>query len=774
MIDLLKLNDDCIIITSSNAKNILIKELNEKCPFKHVKFISKNELIESCYFTYSYNAVKYLKDKYNYILENSNEVLNNLWGIKPYNEKLDLLNSIYEELNTQGLLDFDPYFKELFRNKTVYIYGYLKEDKEITKVLDSINISYEYLSDEMNNKYHHEVMKFVSLEEEVIFTFNEICKLVDSGVSLNNIYFFEYPREYDLIIDKYALYHNLKLEKKNENKLNDSPIFKKFISLLDAYELEEAFNLLKDEVLIDNFDVIDEIIKIVTDLDDLKLSKDELILFIKYLAKNKSLKTLHYDNSIKVIDDKTILSENDHVFMLGFSLGIYPKVYQDTSFLSDEELEYLGKNTSKIKNEMAEKSLILFIEKTPNLTITFKEKNDKTKYYPSLLIDKLEMKLVVKELNNIRYSEELAHLEVARYYDLKRSYGLENKYLATYSKDVLRYCAYNNQFTGLLNYYNDQNLVLSSTQINEYNKCPFSYFVKRVLKADIFEETFSLKLGNLFHLILQDSVSKVIDLKDYEEEINKNFKTERERFLFSLVLPQINDIINKNNEFLKISDYNKVLAEQEIQYSFDDKSHIVGKIDKTLIDEIGKNYIVVDYKTGDFKFDKVKVKYGLDMQLPMYSFLINKEHKNYTNVGIYIQNICLNKKELASKNAYSLKGLTLNDETRIKRLDKELGTLFDENDKLINKSNYIYNLQLNNKKLLKKEEFKILEDLVEEQIKLAFENIRKGNFMVSPVAYRKEELPCVYCSCKDICYKKPSDKRIIIPKEGEDDDEIHD
>ena len=65
---------------------------------------------------------------------------------------------------------------------------------------------------------------------------------------------------------------------------------------------------------------------------------------------------------------------------------------------------------------------------------------------------------------------------------------------------------YDHLFKKIPDYYNNEKITLSYTQINEYNKCPFQYFVKRVLKANIFENSFESNLGSLYHKILEDSL----------------------------------------------------------------------------------------------------------------------------------------------------------------------------------------------------------------------------------------------------------------------------
>ena len=74
--------------------------------------------------------------------------------------------------------------------------------------------------------------------------------------------------------------------------------------------------------------------------------------------------------------------------------------------------------------------------------------------------------------------------EVAKYYDLNRLYGVSNKWIDTFTKDELGFNTYDHQFMGVSSFDKDQELVLSYTQVNNYNKCPFMYYLKYVLNFE--------------------------------------------------------------------------------------------------------------------------------------------------------------------------------------------------------------------------------------------------------------------------------------------------
>ena len=64
-------------------------------------------------------------------------------------------------------------------------------------------------------------------------------------------------------------------------------------------------------------------------------------------------------------------------------------------------------------------------------------------------------------------------------------------------------------------------------------------------------------------------------------------------------------------------------------------------------------------------------------------------------------------------------------------------------------------------------EYLKLKEVALEQIKKTILNIRKGDFDIAPIRFNNEMLPCKYCECNDICFKKYDDVRQIDLKKEE-------
>ena len=546
------MKDYSYIICPNNVKEILLKDLS-KDNFKiHVKFITKQELLKNVYFDYDYRAIQYIHDKHKCHFDNAKEIIDNLYNIKNGTEKLNNLVDIYNDLCEKKLLKFNKLFPLTFKGYSVYVMGYSKDDIELKIALDKLNLSYEYITND-STIYPHKVIKFDNIEEEVLYVFNQIGYLVERGVSLNNIYFYSVPSEYELFIKKFSHYYNIPVEGITSIYLYDSPIYKKYTSLLLEIGYKEAYKKIEETIKYDSLGVLERLSSVLINLSILNKDKEELLGILNYVAKNTKLRNHTYKESIKICNDHSIISDNDYVFMLGFSLGIYPVVNKDIDYLTDEEKTIINRNTSTILNSISYSSLVNFINSTKNLTITFKSKLDKQEFYVSLLKDNLDMDEEKGVIDNVRYSVDYAKFETANYKDLYYKYHTISKYIDEF-KDSLNYKSFSHLYKGV-EPNKDGDLCLSYTQINEYYKCSFMFFVKRILKANIFEESFELKFGKLCHTILEDSLVKEVNIDEYEELIKSMFTTNKELFFTRLLLPQMVDVLKKIKEFHNNTQY---------------------------------------------------------------------------------------------------------------------------------------------------------------------------------------------------------------------------
>lgn len=71
---------------------------------KRVKFLSKSDLLRSAFFQYGDPAIAALYEK-GYSYPNAKEILENLYFLRPGNEKINALSAIRKELEEKNLLE---------------------------------------------------------------------------------------------------------------------------------------------------------------------------------------------------------------------------------------------------------------------------------------------------------------------------------------------------------------------------------------------------------------------------------------------------------------------------------------------------------------------------------------------------------------------------------------------------------------------------------------------------------------------------------------------
>lgn len=759
MIDLTKIDKNCIIICPNEKKDELVPLFNSNIEYS-VKYISKGELISSLTFTYDDSAVVYLmKKKYSY--DNAIEILNNLNFVNKGTDKLDLLVSLKDELIKNKLLKFNSVFKYIFNNKSTYIYGYSKKDKHLESLLQSIKVPYRYIS-EVNKGYKHKVLEFDNIEDEVSYFFNSVCEKYNSGTPLSDICLYTYPSEYEMILRKYSRHYSLPINFSSNISLVESPIFKEYISLVKDLSLEDGFEMIKDKE--DRYNSVPKILNVVNDVLNLYMSKEEKIKLIINKAKNVSLKEAKYKNGIEIVNSS--YRGDKHVYILGFSLGSYPKIKKDTDFLLDKEKEICSLNTSKTENSILLEQLENFLSNNENLHISLKKKIGDVVYYDSLLIEKLKYKKESAKKDGVRYSKPLLELEVASYQDTKSDYGIENQFQDGINPKEFRYKEYDHHFKSGNFAKNDEEMRLSFTQIDNFYNCPFKYYVQKILHVDDFETTFFINLGVLFHNVLEDSLKKEVKPEDYTDWINENFTTAGEKFFVNRLFYQAFEVVNKNKAFQLITSFNKEYGEHEFTCRIDEKTTLYGKADHILFNEKEKEVVVVDYKTGAFSFNKKHVEFGICLQLPIYSYLASKTYPTFTPTGIYIQNVLDRSDDINKK--YRLKGLSIHDDEKLARLEHGLDGF----------SNYISGLRktkngYQEKGTISKEEYQNLIDTGEQKVIEAISKIRNGEYQISPLIIDNDtyqNFACKYCPLKGICFVKEEDFNKQYTKKDEEEE----
>lgn len=237
--------------------------------------------------------------------------------------------------------------------------------------------------------------------------------------------------------------------------------------------------------------------------------------------------------------------------------------------------------------------------------------------------------------------------------------------------------------------------VYSISQLETFAKCPFKYFVERVLKLDIIEEPTeeieAIELGSTLHSILFEFYTA---MRKNGLTVTDNF-VEADRLIFEIAKNKVENIgFNSPSSFYekeKIFGLNgdkessilyKFLEEErkntqnipsffEVSFgrTFNDNCdellssekpldvngvQLRGKIDRIDIYETEQAAIVVDYKLGGKKIKTDELYRGIQLQLPVYLSAIQtllKEYsrKEYKPAGMEIYSLKYSEKDFGKK-----------------------------------------------------------------------------------------------------------------------------
>lgn len=753
-----------IVILNDYAKKSFIKKINKLI---NVKVITLSELKRKYYFDYDNKAIYFVSNKYNCIPEIAKIYIENTYFIGDINtKKVNFLKEVKEELDTNNLLTYNNLFKEFLKGKDIVLYNLKYADNFYKKIFKELERDSNITSyNDENNESIKELYKANNSEEEVAFICSKITKLIKSGVNINNIKLANVKSDYEFIIRKtFKLFNipinlpsfetikstslvikfkelynsdiSITIEKLKEfiNTKEENAIFKSLISIVNNYLWVNDFELVKDMVF--------------NEIDNIKTPREKL------------------KNAVEVIEfKKELISDDDYVFLIGYNEGVIPVNYKDEDYLSDEEKSKLGLSTSFELNENAMNEVKDSIRNIKHLIVTYPSHNLSSEIYIS---SSYEKDLFEEKELNISFNESNAYnkLKLVSEKDENSKFGTVTDdllKLSSHYKDM-KYSSFDNKYklidkSKIKNFFNN-GLTLSYTSMNDYYMCSFRYYLDYILKINKYEDTFEAIVGTIFHKILSMCFESDIDIiRTYESEIEKsNYEfNESEKFFLSILKDELVLVIETIKNQLSYTQLTESMYEKEIVIDVDKDLHIrfKGFVDKILYNKFnGKTVVaIIDYKTGNPNLNINNSIYGLEMQLPVYIYLIKNEIKDVKIGGFYLQKILNNITDKEKRlDSLKLQGYTNSD------LD-----IIDKVDSSFNDSKVIKSLRTSSKgfyaysKIINDEEIDILNKVVETKIKEASIDILDSKFDINPKEMNNEVIGCKFCKYKDICFMKPKD-----------------
>ena len=766
-----------LIITNEFNKMDILKKLTKKKKFNNYKFYSFNELKRKLFFDYDNKTIEYVMKKYNVNLSIARIYIENLYFLKEVrNKKIEFLNNLKKELDDNNLLIYNNQFKNYLLDKKIIVYQNEELSKEEKYILKDFNYEVKKNQDSI---YSPEIYEAININEELEFVISSIKKLIHEGIDINNIKLIA-NSEYNKYLEYYSQIFGLPLNTSDGNSFFSTGVSNLFLRMYDEYDIPVIIEKLKEK-----YENINELISVINKsvlVSDKKIRKEFIIDDLKKCI----VSNVSYKNAIDIHSLHENYTDDDYVFLLGFNIGNYPKIYMDDDFLSDKEKKMLDLDTSIEKNKKERVNVISAIKRIPHLIITYPLHDGSKVRYPSVLIDDLQVTSQKIKLNrSISYSKKYSNLLYAIDLDNFYKYNDESKYLKMYQKNLnIPYREYNNKYnmidTDLLKERLNDNFTLSYTSLESFNECGFKYYLSRIMNLDIYEETFKIIIGKIVHHILEKGLEKCIDI---DMEISEFMKTldfsfgPRELFYVHKLSAELDYLLKYLHEQEKNSKLTNYLFETEL--AVEKKYNNINVVFKGFIDKVmsteykDKEVIaVVDYKTGDKNIKLDTLEYGLNIQLPIYLYLLknSERFKNSVIAGFYIEkvlnnvfNITKNKslEELKNENL-RLQGYTNSDENIISLIDSNYlnskmikGLKFKKDGSFYSTSKVLSNKEMDD--MIVK-----VQNIIDDTIK----SVITGKFFINPKVLKGKNISCTYCKFKDICFKTKSDEVIIG---GEDD-----
>ncbi|MDR0404841.1 MAG: PD-(D/E)XK nuclease family protein [Oscillospiraceae bacterium] len=336
-------------------------------------------------------------------------------------------------------------------------------------------------------------------------------------------------------------------------------------------------------------------------------------------------------------------------------------------------------------------------------------------------------------------------------------------------------------------------MVLSATQIEQYNSCSFKYFCTYgiAIKKRKPAKFTSLEYGGLLHFLMEKiflqcsieelaskderAISQKIDLVMSEyKKIKlgiKNFHSVRFDFLFSRIQKfsriMVNSIVNELmmanftpmecELILSATSQNKLTKPLEIRQNKNLLSIVEGRIDRLDVLEIkGQKLLrVVDYKLPQKKISLSNIVNGFDMQMPIYLLAIAENLKGkfvpsamlYTQLKVPISDTIKNIKDKAIKEL-NASGLIL----------KEYKDVVAGPQKRTSRTfNFVDASEMNS-----------LFNFVKRSILDIIFKIRQGNFQASPVK-KGCNSACDFCEFHAVCRHEKGLNEKIVKEKNQDE-----
>mgnify|MGYP000797750318 FL=1 len=796
--------EDIIIVSNKYIKPILIQKFSNQ--MRKITFKSFDEVKDDIYTTIDYQMLFHnMKEDTN--LEVLRIKLANSYFIQQDSNE-PFLHELYLYHQNNHLI-LDENHLSYYKSKKVYFVNYYGDDDLINQMLPFLK-HYERCFTTNSIDKELTIFHFENYDDEILEVVNHIAILLNKKVDPAKIVIHKVNKDYLNKLEEYLMIYKIDYIVEGEDSFFDVDIVKNFFHDLKNYEAMRLNKVLKD-YLIDKKDnkIFSKIGKVLEPLIMLDLTINSITLD---LIKDVFIHTIYQEEVTNAIKIENVLNhiydDDTHIFIMNFSHGEIAHIYKDDTYLNDKIRKNLKLLTSFDKTQIEEKKILDCIHSYESIHLSYSTYCSSKIYMPSNLIKELAKKRIVNICDASIHIYHIVNEDMAkmRFFKAYALYRLYQKKTFDYLYGYTYFCAdltkrYQSDFNATLDYLALPTLFmeLSYTKLNDYFSCPFRFYLKYILNIEEkMEDNNSTFVGRMYHFVLEKVVAKRYIDRRTKEEVLENISVyicdfvknqtyeikDKLKFYLNKFSEELKLIVEIIMDFMDHSSFEVLGLEQKLEKQFDDYTVVVGLIDKIL--KYQEYYLVIDYKTNPVHPNWYALDVGLDLQLPLYLYLIKANDPNAKIAGSYLQSVFRTSllkyedKPLSKVMLEQLKyvGYTLQDRDVILAIDTNALNGSGSLPKQIVSNKGFYKNFL--KKSFTQTQFDAIILYVEKLIFEANKKIRKGLFPILPLTDEKNESVCRYCRLKDLCYRNETMKKVYKKHDdfsylfegGSDDDQL--
>ena len=796
--------EDIIIVSNKYIKPILIQKFSNQ--MRKITFKSFDEVKDDIYTTIDYQMLFHnMKEDTN--LEVLRIKLANSYFIQQDSNE-PFLHELYLYHQNNHLI-LDENHMSYYKSKKVYFVNYYGDDDLINQMLPFLK-HYERCFTTNSIDKELTVFHFENYDDEILEVVNHIAILLNKKVDPAKIVIHKVNKDYLNKLEEYLMIYKIDYIVEGEGSFFDVDIVKNFFHDLKNYEAMRLNKVLKD-YLIDKKDnkIFSKIGKVLEPLIMLDLTINSITLD---LIKDVFIHTIYQEEVTNAIKIENVLNhiydDDTHIFIMNFSHGEIAHIYKDDTYLNDKIRKNLKLLTSFDRTQIEEKKILDCIHSYESIHLSYSTYCSSKIYMPSNLIKELAKKRIVNICDASIHIYHIVNEDMAkmRFFKAYALYRLYQKKTFDYLYGYTYFCAdltkrYQSDFNATLDYLALPTLFmeLSYTKLNDYFSCPFRFYLKYILNIEEkMEDNNSTFVGRMYHFVLEKVVAKRYIDRRTKEEVLENISVyicdfvknqtyeikDKLKFYLNKFSEELKLIVEIIMDFMDHSSFEVLGLEQKLEKQLDDYTVVVGLIDKIL--KYQEYYLVIDYKTNPVHPNWYALDVGLDLQLPLYLYLIKANDPNAKIAGSYLQSVFRTSllkyedKPLSKVMLEQLKyvGYTLQDRDVILAIDTNALNGSGSLPKQIVSNKGFYKNFL--KKSFTQTQFDAIILYVEKLIFEANKKIRKGLFPILPLTDEKNESVCRYCRLKDLCYRNETMKKVYKKHDdfsylfegGSDDDQL--